>query len=166
MSASDLTKRTVFFARDIHQMNLLLGKFLQKSEAETVLLVDEAGHLMARQGRQSPASEDTITALVAGTYAAAKSMAQMLGTSEFSSYIPRGGGGNLLLLRCGDRALLAVAFSDDASVTLVRTYALEAIRRLEAIFQPHTVEAGGDDERIEGERFESEIDEALTDVFG
>ncbi len=166
MSACDATKRTVFFAKDIHQMNLLLGKFLQKSEAETVLLVDEAGHLMARQGRQSPASEDTITALVAGTYAAAQSMAQMLGTSEFSSYIPRGGGGNLLLLRCGDRALLAVAFNDDASVTLVRTYALDAIRRLEAIFLPQAAEAGAADERIEGERFDLEIDEALTDVFG
>ena len=89
MSAADKAKRTVFFAKDIHQMNLVLGKFLQKSRADTVLLVDEAGHLMARQGTQSPASEDTITALVAGTYAAARAMAQMLGTSEFSSFIQR-----------------------------------------------------------------------------
>lgn len=165
MSPPEKAKRTVFFAKDIHQMNLVLGKFLQKSGAETVLLVDEAGHLMARQGTQSPASEDTITALVAGTYAAARAMAQMLGTSEFSSFVPRGGGGNLLLLRCGDRALLAVAFSDDTTVTLVRTYALEAIRRLEEIFRSP---AGrhGDDEQIEGARFEKEMDEALTDVFG
>jgi len=166
MSAAETAKRTVFFARDVHQMNLILGKFLQKSEAETVLLVDEAGHLMARQGQQSPASEDTITALVAGTYAAARALAQMLGAAEFSSFIPRGGGGNLLLLRCGDRALLAVAFDDNASVTLVRTYALEAIRRLEAVFQPAPARAEDADERIEGERFEQEIDEALTDVFG
>jgi predicted regulator of Ras-like GTPase activity (Roadblock/LC7/MglB family) len=165
MSPPEKAKRTVFFAKDIHQMNLVLGKFLQKSGAETVLLVDEAGHLMARQGAQSPASEDTITALVAGTYAAARAMAQMLGTSEFSSFVPRGGGGNLLLLRCGDRALLAVSFSDDTTVTLVRTYALEAVRRLEEIFRS-PARAHGDDERIEGARFEREIDDALTDVFG
>jgi len=165
VSAADKAKRTVFFAKDIHQMNLVLGKFLQKSRADTVLLVDEAGHLMARQGTQSPASEDTITALVAGTYAAARAMAQMLGTSEFSSFIQRGGGGNLLLLRCGDRALLAVAFGDDTTVTLVRTYALEAIRRLIEIFRS-PAKGPGDDEQIEGARFEKEIDEALTDVFG
>ena len=67
--------RSVYFAKDIHQMNLVLGKFLQKSGADTVLLVDEAGHLVARQGETSPASEDTITALVAGSFAASQAMA-------------------------------------------------------------------------------------------
>jgi len=88
-------KQAVYFARDIHQMNLVLGKFLNKSGAETVMLVDEAGHLVARQGLQSPASEDTITALVAGTFAASQAMAGMLGAEEFSSLIPRGGGGHV-----------------------------------------------------------------------
>ena len=99
MTKSNDSKRTVYFARDIHQMNLVLGKFLQKSGAETALLVDEAGHLVAREGERSPASEDTITALVAGTYAASQAMAAMLGAEEFSSLVPRGGGGYLLLLR-------------------------------------------------------------------
>ncbi|MGH7162777.1 MAG: roadblock/LC7 domain-containing protein, partial [Planctomycetota bacterium] len=159
-------KRTVYFAKDIHQMNLVMGKFLQKGGAQTVLLLDEAGHLIARQGERSPASEDTITALVAGTYAASRAMAEMLGTREFSSFIPRGGGGNLLLLRAGDRALLAVAFSDDTTATLVRTYALEAVRRLAAILATREARALVEEEEIEGERFDKEIDGALTDVFG
>ena len=157
---------TIFYARDIHKMNLVLGKFLQKSGAETVLLVDEVGHLVARQGARSPASEDTITALVAGTYAASQAMAEMLGADEFSSFIPRGGGGNLLLLRAGDRALMAVVFSDDSAVTLVRTYALEVTRSLEPILsRAKDPKAKGEGE-IEGERFDQEIDDALTDVFG
>ena len=157
---------TVFYARDIHRMNLVLGKFLQKSGAETVLLVDEVGHLIARQGSRSPASEDTITALVAGTYAASQAMAEMLGADEFSSFIPRGGGGNLLLLRAGDRALMAVVFSDDSAVTLVRTYALEVTRSLEPILsRAKDPKAKGEGE-IEGERFDQEIDDALTVVLG
>ncbi|MEM8883241.1 MAG: roadblock/LC7 domain-containing protein [Planctomycetota bacterium] len=159
-------KRTIYFARDIHQMNLVLGKFLQKSGAETVLLVDEAGHLVARQGDQSPASEDTITALVAGTYAASQAMASMLGAEEFSSLIPRGGGGHLLLLRVGGDALLAVAFSDDTSSNLVRTYALEAIRRLDALLGRAGTTGREAGEHIQGGRFDNEIDGALTDVFG
>jgi predicted regulator of Ras-like GTPase activity (Roadblock/LC7/MglB family) len=158
-------KRTVFFARDVHQMNLILGKFLQKSGAETVLLVDRAGHLVARQGDNSPASEDTITALVAGSFQAARAMAEMLGTDEFSSLIPRGGGGHVMLLRSGDHALLGVVISDDSSIPLVRTYALEAIRRLEAILDVPSTE-GEPDERIQGYRFDREIDGALSDVFG
>jgi len=158
-------KRTVYYARDIHQMNLVLGKFLQKTKAETVLLVDEAGHLVARQGQNSPASEDTVTALVAGTYAASRAMAQMLGAEEFSSMIPCSDGRTLLLLRAGDTALLAVAFGDDSSTHLVRTYALEAVRRLQPILAPHG-SSNDPEERIQGHRFDSEIGDVLKDVFG
>ena len=166
MAKSTGKKRTVYFARDIHQINLVLGKFLQKSGAETVLLVDEAGHLVARQGERSPASEDTITALVAGTYAASQAMAAMLGADEFSSLIPRGGGGHLLLLRAGETALLAVAFEDSVSSTIVRTYALEAIRRLDSLLTRAGTSGGDAGEKIQGKRFDNEIDGALTDVFG
>ena len=158
-------KRDVFYAKDIHQMNLVLGKFLQKSRAETVLLVDEAGHLVARQGDTSPTGEDTISALVAGMYAASQAMAGMLEADEFSSLVPCGAGRNLMLIRAGDHALLAVTFGDDASTALIRTYALEAVRRITAIFSPGG-QTGEPDERIHGYRFDREIDGALTDVFG
>lgn len=156
---------TVFYAKDIHQMNLVLGKFLQKSGAETVLLVDQGGSLIARQGQTSPTGEDTIAALVAGTFSASQAMAEMLGADEFSSLVPCGDDRSLLLLRAGDRALVAVAFGDDTPVTLVRTYALEAIRRIEGIMASHHAAAEGD-ERIQGARFDREIDGALSDVFG
>jgi predicted regulator of Ras-like GTPase activity (Roadblock/LC7/MglB family) len=154
----------VLYARDVHQINLALGKFLQRSGAHTVLLVDEAGHLVARQGETSPASEDTITALVAGTYAASQAMANMLGAEEFSSVVPCGEDKRIMLLRAGDHALLSVMFGVDSSVTLIRTYALEAIRRVSAIFQASR--AGDPDERIQGQKFDNEIDGALSDVFG
>lgn len=158
-------KPTVFFARDVHQINLVLGKFLQKSRAETVLLVDSAGHLVARQGHTSPASEDTITALVAGTYAASQAMAQMLGAREFSSIIPCGERRSLMILRAGDHALLAVSFGDESSDSLVRTYALDVIRRLEGLYgRPGAT--GSPDEKIERKAFDKGIDGALDGVFG
>jgi len=157
-------KPTVFFAREIHQINLVLGKFLQKSRATTVLLVDAAGHLVARQGHTSPASEDTITALVTGTYAASQAMAQMLGAKEFSSIVPCGEGRSLMILRAGDHALLAVAFGDESSDSLVRTYALDVIRRLEGLYShPAT---GSPGEKIERKEFDKGIDGALDGVFG
>ena len=163
-SAGD--EQAVYFALDIHQMNLVLRKFLAKSRAETVMLVTETGHLVARQGEQSPSSEDTITALVAGSFTASQAMAAMLGADEFSSLIPRGGGGHLLLLRAGDGALLAVVFDDAPPSTLVRTYALEAIRRLDSLLARAGTSKGGKDEEIEGEKFDGEIDGALTDMLG
>ncbi len=165
MSARDDDKRSVFYARDIHQISLVLGKFLQKSGAETVLLVDRAGHLIARQGEMNTEGEDTITALVAGLFAASQATAKMLGAVEFSTFVPCGDDRNAMLLRAGDQALLAVTFSDDTSVTLIRTYALEAIRRIGAIMGALQGE-GDPEERIHGYRFDREIDGALNDVFG
>jgi predicted regulator of Ras-like GTPase activity (Roadblock/LC7/MglB family) len=159
-------KRTVYYARDIHQLNLVLGKFLQKSRSETVLLVHEAGHLVARQGASSFASEDTVTALVAGTCAASRAMAEMLGSEEFSSMIPCGGGHRILLLRVGENAVMAVAFADDTSVQVVRTYALDAIRRLEAIFRAALESEGDGSEEIQGPSFDREIGGALKNLFG
>jgi len=156
---------SVLFARDVHQINLVLGKFLQKSGAETVLLVDRAGHLVGRQGAMSPGGEDTITALVAGLFAASQATARMLGATEYSSLVPCGDGRNTMLLRAGDQALLAVTFGEDTSVTLIRTYALEAIRRICAIMGA-LQDQGEPEERIHGQRFDREIDGALSDVFG
>lgn len=158
-------KPTVFFAKDVHQITLVLGKFLQKSRAETVLLVDSAGHLVARQGHTSPASEDTITALVAGTYAASQAMAQMLGAREFSSIIPCGDGRCLMILRAGDHALLAVTFADVSSDSLIRAYALDVIRRLEGLYARDGA-TGSPDEKIERKAFDKGIDGALDGVFG
>ena len=93
-------------------------------------------------------------------------VAEMLGAAEFSSVIPCGDGRSLMLLRAGDHALLAVAFGDDSSVTLIRTYALESIRRIAALYKAQSATNADPDERIQGQRFDKEIDGALDDVFG
>ncbi|MHC4958840.1 MAG: roadblock/LC7 domain-containing protein [Planctomycetota bacterium] len=160
------SKRSVLYARDVHQLNLVLGKFLQKSDAESVLCVNEAGHLVAHQGEMPPSNADTVAALVAGSFAASQAMAQTLGTSEYSSLIPCTDGRNVLLLPAGPHALLGVSFTDDTSVTLVRTYALEAVRRVTEILGRVFGKRRDGDEHIEEERFDSEIGGALTDVFG
>ena len=46
----------------------------------------------------------------------------------------------------------------------MRTYALEAIRRITSIYMTNS--AGTPDERIERKEFDKEIDGALDDVFG
>ena len=48
----------------------------------------------------------------------------------------------------------------------MRTYALEALRRLNPILTRELGDPSRGDERIEKDRFDAEIDDALTDVFG
>jgi predicted regulator of Ras-like GTPase activity (Roadblock/LC7/MglB family) len=160
------SERSVLYGKDVHGLSLVLGKFLQKSGAESVLCVDEAGHLIAHQGEMPPANADTVAALVAGSFAASQAMAKLLGRSEYSSLIPCTDGRNVLLLPAGPHALLGVSFTDDTSVTLVRTYALEAVRRASEILGRAFGQCVDGGEKIEGERFDSEIGGVLKDVFG
>ena len=49
----------------------------------------------------------------------------------------------------------------------MRTYALETVRRVTSIIHAADPARNADpEERIESARFDSEIDHALTDVFG
>ena len=133
MEGSVRDKQAVYFALDIHEMNLVLGQVPQHDRRGNGDAGRRGGPSRGAAGAQSPASEDTIAALVAGTFSASHAMAAVLGAEEFSSLIPRGGGGHLLLLRAGEGALIAVVFDDSLSPTVGRTYALEAIRRLESL---------------------------------
>lgn len=159
-------KRIVFYARDIHRLNLVLGRFLQKSGAEAIMLVDDAGHLVARQGNLGSINIETVAALVSGTYAASRAMAEMLGSEEYSCMIPCAEGRHVLLLPAGSRWLLGLTVSEDTPIALVRTYALEVVRRVNEIILNLGRAKGDSDERIEGKKFDSEMDGALTDVFG
>ena len=73
---------------------------------------------------------------------------------------------NVLLLRAGESALVAVMFGGDEALSLVRTYSLELVRRIAAIMKASSGTAGSPDERIQTGKFDSEIGGALTDVFG
>ena len=74
---------------------------------------------------------------------------------------------SVLLLRAGEEFLLAVAFDDHTSATIVRTYALEATRRLAALLGRAGSSGGGSaSESLSPKRFDNEIDGALTGVFG
>lgn len=121
--------------KDTHQIGLILGRFQEASDCKTVLLIDEAGHLVSKKGQNPTRREATYIALLAGTFQTTRRLSNLLAASEFSSRVSCGEAGSLLMMQVGETALLAITMSDDVPSSTVRTYALEAIRRLEEIFK-------------------------------
>ena len=76
--------RLVFYEQDIDRLNTEIDSFLELSKARCVLLVDRDGHLVTRRGEPMKTSQEAISALIAGSFAATKEMARLLGESEFS----------------------------------------------------------------------------------
>ena len=69
-------QRLVFYKDDVDLMDKVLAEFLRLAGAKCALLVDKEGHMVTRQG-EVKLNMDTISALVAGSFAATKEMAKL-----------------------------------------------------------------------------------------
>ena len=159
----------VFYEEDIAAIASILDAFLKKSGANCALLVDKDGHMITSRGRTNNVDLDTISALVAGSFAATKQLAHQFGEEEFTALFHQGKGRNLQLSLVAERALLTALFGDETTVGMVRLYATEAAKRLTEIF--HKRAAAGSPSAAEmvseGEGdFLGESSSALDDMFG
>ena len=160
----------VFYEDDIQAITAILDAFLKKSAARCALLVDQDGHMITARGATDTVDLDTISALVAGSFAATKALAKQFGEQDFTALFHQGRSGNIQLSLVGERALLTALFEDNTTIGMVRLYATEAAKRLEGIFR-RKAEAGsrgreGAMAEVEGEEFSSGSAGALDDVLG
>ena len=162
----------VFYEDDIEALESILDAFLKKSAARCALLVDKDGHMITSRGETHNVDLDTISALVAGSFAATKQLAHQFGEKEFTALFHQGRGRNIQLSLVSDRALLTALFDDDTTVGMVRLYATEAAKRLGDVFRKKREEAASDAEQgetsdVAGESgFLGESAGALDDLFG
>ncbi|PIE22174.1 MAG: MglB protein [Planctomycetota bacterium] len=127
--------RLVFYKDDIEVINRVLSEFLRLSGAKCALLVDKEGHMVTKQGEVKSFDMDTISALVAGSFAATKEMAKLLGEEHFTCLFHQGERDNIQLSLVGDRTLLTVMFDERTTVGMVRLYSGEACKKLGQIFE-------------------------------
>jgi predicted regulator of Ras-like GTPase activity (Roadblock/LC7/MglB family) len=141
----------------------LMG-FLKNANAKCALLVDKDGHLVTKQGQASTYDMDTISALVAGSFAATKQMAKLLGEEEFSIMFHQGRKDNIQLSLVGERTILSVIFDDKTTLGMVRLYAAQVSSKLADIFTGIATRKGGE-EKISQE-FGDAAKGKLDDIFG
>ena len=126
--------RLVFYKEDIDRISKCLNAFLKTANARCSLLVDKDGHLVTKEGESASYDMDTISALVAGSFAATKQMAKLLGEEEFSIMFHQGKKDNIQLSLVGERTILAVIFDDKTTLGMVRLYASQVSSKLAEIF--------------------------------
>ena len=156
-------KRMTFYEKDVEQINQICTVLLEKSEALAGMLIDTEGHLITQVG-ESKIDLESMSALIAGSYAATRQVAKLLGEEEFALTLPQGKHENIHLSLVGERALFVVVFDEKTTVGKVRLYSDQASKKLVDIF---TEIAGreGDGPSL-GEGFAKEADDQLDDLFG
>ena len=137
MSANEKLRhdRLAFYKEDIEKIDKMLSEFLRLSGAKCALLIDKEGHLVTKRGEVRTIDMDTISALVAGSFAATKEMARLLGEEEFTALFHQGERDNIQLSLVGDRTLLTILFDDRTTVGMVRLYANETAKKLAEIYK-------------------------------
>jgi predicted regulator of Ras-like GTPase activity (Roadblock/LC7/MglB family) len=132
--------RLVFYKDDVDSIDAILDVFLKQSAAKCALLVDKDGHMVTCRGESRKIDLDTISALVAGSFAATREMAKLLGEEEFTALFHQGRSDNIQLSLVGDRALLTALFDETTTVGMVRLYATDAAKRMGALFKKKAAE--------------------------
>lgn len=138
------TDRLVFYEQDIKRLEQELDGFLELSGARCALLIDKDGHLVTRRGEQLGSSMDSIAALIAGSFAATRELARHFGQKEFENLTHQGPKDNIQLQLVGQRTLFGIVFDDRTNLGMVRFYAQETSRRLDAILEELAARPEGD----------------------
>jgi predicted regulator of Ras-like GTPase activity (Roadblock/LC7/MglB family) len=155
-------RRLVFYERDVEHLDQELDSFLELSKARCVMLIDKEGHLVTRRGEPLQTSDDNISALVAGSFAATKEMARLLGQDEFTCMFHQGAHESIQLQLVAGRTLLTTLFDERTNLGLVRFYAQECVQRIGDILERIASE---DRETGLSTDFGTEAEAALDDLF-
>ncbi len=87
----------------------------------TVLLIDEAGNIVANCGKNYGTMDVmSLAALAAANFGATSQMAKLIGEDDFSLLFHKGKKDSIHFSRIGDQFILITIFGDDVSLGLVR----------------------------------------------
>ena len=91
--------------------------------------------MVTKSGSTQDFDMQAVAALVAGSYAATREMARLLGEDEFSVLFHQGKKDNVQLTLVGERTILATVFDERTTIGMVRLYAKEASEKLNKVFE-------------------------------
>ena len=121
--------------------------------------------MVTKAGSTEDFDMQAVSALVAGSYAATREMARLLGEDEFSVLFHQGKRDNIQLTLIGDRTILATVFDERTTIGMVRLYAKEASEKLTKIFDKiNNKQIDGDDD-ILGTEFSESAQNQLDSFF-
>lgn len=163
-------RRLVFYQDYVPQITQILEEYQRLSESRCNILIDKAGHLVAQVGTVSDINLETISALVAGSFAATRELARQLGEEAFPVLFHQGKDINIQLMLV-DPTIVVTIFDDQTTTGMVRLYAKQLTQKLSELLRKMekkpaattTKTSGGEPQRPKAQEFDQQ---ALDEIFG
>lgn len=126
----------IFNQRDLEQIEAVLSKLRAQATAESALLVEQAGYVIAAKGLVSAADLEPISNLIAGARSTSASLASLLGEpQDFSTSYMEGQRVSVYTTALGRGLYLVVIVPKGTRQGLVWLYAKESALEIDRIVQ-------------------------------
>lgn len=127
-------RRLVFYSADVDKINALLTGFVKKSGALSAMVIDQEGHMIARQGFRTAGADPTaLAALVAASFVSTRQVAKLLGEQAFTTMSQAGGQHAIHVQLLGERTLEVAVFPIAVKPGMIQVYCKELAKELEAL---------------------------------
>jgi predicted regulator of Ras-like GTPase activity (Roadblock/LC7/MglB family) len=156
-------RRLIFYEDDVERINKGLENYQALSKSKCNILIDIEGHPVTQVGTTEGINLETISALVAASFAATKEVAKILGQDEFTTLTHQGKLESIQLTLVGERTILATIFDNNTTIGMVMFYTKELVEKLNVIFKE--IASRKRDVKFE-EGFEDMAKDVLDDMFG
>jgi predicted regulator of Ras-like GTPase activity (Roadblock/LC7/MglB family) len=124
----------VITKRDLEKINLCLNKMASSSMAQTVLLIDRSGQLIAHHGNTLETDLLSLSALTAANFGATAEIAKILGEKEFTLLFHKGRSENVYFSAIGEHVIMVTLFDDNTSLGMIRYQMNKIVDELSKIF--------------------------------
>lgn len=129
----------IFNQKDLEQIEAVLSRLRAQATAESALLVEQAGYVIAAKGMSSGVEMEPLSNLIAGSRATSASLASLLGEAQdFSTSYMEGQRVSVYTTALGRGLYLAVVVPKGTKQGLVWLYAKEAAVEIDRIVQRAT----------------------------
>lgn len=106
--------------KDLEKINHYLREMISSSFAQSVLLIDRSGQLIAHHGDDLNVDIPALSALTAANFGATAEIAKILGEEEFTLLFHKGKSENVYFTSIGEHVIMVTLFDDKTSLGLIR----------------------------------------------
>ncbi|MBI6546582.1 MAG: roadblock/LC7 domain-containing protein [Cyanobacteria bacterium NC_groundwater_1444_Ag_S-0.65um_54_12] len=104
----------------INRIRHLLKELVEDVDAQTALLIEKSGQIVATDGDIQGLDTTAIASLVSGGFASTRAIARLIGETEFQAMFQQGERASIFMYSLGTKDILVVIFTDFTKTGLVK----------------------------------------------
>ena len=158
-----LNPQLVMYEEELAQIQSISDKLQRDARAQTILVIDKNGQLIACNGVSSDLDTTSLSSLVAGNVAATGGIAKLIEEEEFTGQFHEGKELSVHMTIVARRIILVVLFDRNTTHGLVRLRVKKAEEALTNVFDNLAKKAPSPQNDIFAEITDADIDNLFND---